>query len=72
MKEGTITKDDRQCLQFWFRQALAKLETEEATEQFIRNRASLEGRELVHHEPIVRRASRRKHVDQHTHVLAHK
>lgn len=55
----TLTKDERLALQLWFRQAMAKLETEEATERFIQSRRVLEGRTDGHRAAVSRRRSRR-------------
>jgi hypothetical protein len=32
-----LTSEDRECLRFWMRQAIAKLEQQEVTAQFIKN-----------------------------------
>jgi hypothetical protein len=65
----TLTKDERLALQLWFRQAMAKLETEEATERFIQNRRILEGRTDLHRTPVSRRRSRRSTVAAHAKEL---
>jgi hypothetical protein len=59
MNESTLTKEERICLQSWFRQALAQLEIEEATAQFIRSRKVLEGKFDGHTAPVTRRRAKR-------------
>ena len=65
----SLTKDERLALQLWFRQAMIKLETEEATERFIQNRRILEGRGDVHRARVSRRRSRRSPVAAHAKEL---
>ncbi len=61
----TLTKDERSALQLWFRQAMVKLETEEATERFIQNRRILEGKTEGHRAPVSRRRTRRSTTTVH-------
>jgi hypothetical protein len=37
MNESDLTKDERECLRGWFRQAIVELERREVTAQFIKN-----------------------------------
>ena len=36
MTEARLTKEERRCLKMWFRQAIAELERNEASERLIR------------------------------------
>lgn len=55
--EETLSVDDRRCLRSWFRQALAQVEAQEATNKFIEGRLSLNGN--AHRQPVTRRRARR-------------
>ena len=69
MNESTLTKDERTCLQSWFRQAIAKLEVEEATAQFLQNRKVLEGQFDGHRATVTRRRSKRSAAAGHSKEL---
>ncbi len=69
MNESTLTKDERTCLQSWFRQAIAKLEVEEATAQFLKNRKVLEGQFDGHKAPVTRRRAKRTVTTGHSKEL---
>jgi hypothetical protein len=70
MNESTLTKDERTCLQSWFRQAIAKIEVEEATAQFLQNRKILEGQFDGHNVPVTRRRAKRATVGGHSKEFA--
>jgi hypothetical protein len=57
MSENTLTKDERICLQGWFRQAIAKLEQQEVTAQFIQSHGVVEPDS--HRSPVARRRTHR-------------
>ena len=65
MNQPTLTKEERSCLQSWFRQAIAKLEVEEATASFTRTRAIIEGKFNGHNSVVPRRRSKRTTVTAH-------
>ncbi len=65
----SLTRDERRCLQLWLRQAIAKLEMEEATVRFAQSRKILEGRSQSHRDPIGRRRSRRTAITAHAKEL---
>ena len=69
MNESTLTKDERTCLQSWFRQAIAKIEVEEATAQFLQNRKVLEAQLDGHRTPVSRRRANRSTVAGHAREL---
>ena len=62
MNQATLTKDEITCLQGWFRQAIAKLEVEEATVQFLQNRKVLEGQFDGHRANVTKRRAKRSGV----------
>lgn len=70
MNESTLTREERICLQGWFRQAIAKLEVEQATAQFLQNRKVLEGGFDGHKATVTRRRSKRAVVAGHTKEFA--
>jgi hypothetical protein len=65
MNETTLTNDERECLRTWMRQAIAQIETQEATTRFIQSRKILEGTPQVHRESVTRRRGRRTIVTTH-------
>lgn len=67
MNENTLTKDERICLQRWFRQAIAQLEQEEVTAQFIQSHGGTTPDS--HRSPVVRRRTRRSKVFSHMREL---
>jgi hypothetical protein len=69
MNQPTLTREERSCLQSWFRHAIAKLEVEEATASFIRSRAIIEGKFDGHSAVVPRRRSKRTTVTAHTKEL---
>ncbi len=60
---ATLTKDERECLKRWFRQAIAKVEQDEVTAQFIQTHGI--STEENHRTPLVRRRTRRNRVFAH-------
>lgn len=67
MSEPGLTKEERLCLQMWFRQAIAKLEHEEVTAQFIQSHGLKS--EDGHRSPVVRRRARRSNRFSHVREL---
>ncbi|HEY9754494.1 MAG TPA: hypothetical protein V6C97_05015 [Oculatellaceae cyanobacterium] len=65
MNELKLTKEERVCLQGWFRQAIAQLEVQEATAQFIKSRQVLEGKFDGHKATVTRRRAKRSTVAGH-------
>jgi hypothetical protein len=65
MNETTLTNDERECLRTWMRQAIAQIETQEATTRFIQSRRILEDAPQVHRESVTRRRGRRTTVTTH-------
>ncbi len=63
MNEHALTNEERSCLQRWFRQAIAKLEQEEVTAQFIKSHGTCEVD--GHRAPVARRRTRRSKVFSH-------
>ncbi len=70
MNLDALTKDERLCLQGWFRQALAKVELEEVTAQIIQTYGTQTPTEDGHRAPVVRRRTRRSRVFSHVSQLA--
>ena len=76
MSKSGLTKEERLCLQFWFRQAIATLEREEA-KHFLLREYPLEETEVVeeqatwHREPLVRRRASRGQRQTHVKELAY-
>jgi hypothetical protein len=58
MTENGITAEERRCLQLWFRQAIAQVETEELSSRLIR-RDGLDETDGNHRAFVSRRRSRR-------------
>lgn len=67
MSENTLTKEERICLQGWFRQAIAKLEQQEVTAQFIQSHGVAD--QDSHRTPVIRRRVRRSRVFTHMREL---
>ncbi|HEY9774006.1 MAG TPA: hypothetical protein V6C81_09385 [Planktothrix sp.] len=65
INEPGLTADERECLRFWFRQAIGKLEQEEVTAQFIKNDC-LQPEGNRHRSSLVKRRSPRT-----AHKVAH-
>jgi hypothetical protein len=40
MEDMVLTSEEKKCLQMWFRQAIAKIEVEEATRSLLKEHAS--------------------------------
>lgn len=62
-----LTKDERLCLQSWFRQAIVQLEREEVTARLLKEHAADAACEEGHRSPVARRRTRRStfsHVSQ--------
>lgn len=67
MNELPLTKDERLCLQSWFRQAIVQLEREEVTARLLKEHAAEVACEDGHRSPVIRRRGRRStfsHVSQ--------
>ncbi|HEY9784825.1 MAG TPA: hypothetical protein V6D17_05435 [Candidatus Obscuribacterales bacterium] len=69
MTESVIGKEERMALRMWFRQAIAQLEKEEVSAQFIRNREFYEGSDDTHRVPVFRRRARRSRTTTHAKEL---
>ncbi len=54
----SLTTDEKLCVRFWFRQALATLEREEALERLLRKSTVAESLPTHGHSLVVRRAKR--------------
>jgi hypothetical protein len=68
MSEASLSKEERLCLQMWFRQAIAKLEHEEVTAQFIKSHG-IESHEDSHRSHVARRRARRTNRLSHVREL---
>jgi len=71
MSEQDLTMEERRCLQMWFRQAIARLEQEEVTAQFIQVKAADEQKSDTHRLPVVKRRNRRAKVFTHGRELVY-
>lgn len=72
MNDTTLTVDERRCLQMWFRQAIAKLERDEATAQFIKEHGVNMAESVGHRETsFIRRRTRRSGRTTHTRELVY-
>jgi hypothetical protein len=69
MNELALTKDERICLQTWFRQAIVQLEREEVTAQMIKEHGIKTSNEEGHRTSVVRRRTRRSSVLSHVSQL---
>lgn len=69
MKENELTREERTCLRMWFRQAIAQLEKEEVSAQFIMNSAFYEESDDTHRLPVFKRRPRRARNQGHTREL---
>jgi hypothetical protein len=58
MEETVLSKEEKACLQMWFRQAIAKIETEEALRSLMREHAADNAARSGHPSISVRRAPR--------------
>jgi len=58
MSQSALTNDEKLCVRFWFRQALATLEREEALERLLRKSTANETLPTHGHSLVVRRAKR--------------
>jgi hypothetical protein len=67
MTNSPLTKDERLCLQFWFRQAIADLETKEATQFILQQYPPEEGENggSHHRKSLVRRRTYRAQKQGH-------
>ena len=57
-EEAVLSKEERQCLQMWFRQAIAKIETEEVTRSLMKEHAADSAARVSHPNFSIRRAPR--------------
>lgn len=64
-KDLALTKEERECLRTWFRQAIAQVEIEEATAAIIRDRAFFEGNESHRTAAVPRRKATRSRAGTH-------
>jgi hypothetical protein len=64
MSDDGLTNDERRCLQLWFRQAIAKLEQEEVTNELVR-RHGLPESSSTHRAQTRRRPARRNRLPIH-------
>jgi hypothetical protein len=53
--DSALTKEERDCLRMWFRQAIAQVEMEEATAAILKDRAFFEGTDVSHRSSVPRR-----------------
>lgn len=60
-----LSNEERECLRMWFRQAIAKVEVEEATAAIIRDRAFFEGTESHRTAAVGRRRTTRTRSGAH-------
>jgi hypothetical protein len=58
MSQPALTTDEKLCLRFWFRQALATLEREEVTQRLLRKTSSGQALPTHGHSLVPRRAKR--------------
>jgi hypothetical protein len=64
-----LTTDEKECLRFWMRQAIVKLEQEEVTAQFIKNDC-LDPTGNRHRSSLVKRRNPRNRKSTHVRELA--
>jgi hypothetical protein len=64
-----LTTDEKECLRFWMRQAIVKLEQEEVTAHFIKNDC-LDPTGNRHRSSLVKRRSPRSRTSTHVRELA--
>jgi len=69
MMIDSLTTEERECLRFWFRQAIGKLEQEEVTAQFIKNDC-LDPTGNRHRSALVKRRSPRSRKSTHVRELS--
>lgn len=62
MNELPLTKDERLCLQSWFRQAIVQLEREEVTARLIKEHGVETSAEVGHRYSVARKRARRTQV----------
>lgn len=63
MEETVLSKEEKVCLQMWFRQAIAKIEIEECTRALMKEHAADNAARVGGHPSIsVRRASPRSRL----------
>jgi len=60
-----LSKEEKECLRMWFRQAIAQVEVEEATAAIIRDRAFFEGNESHRAAAVSRRRAARTRTATH-------
>ncbi|HEY9677183.1 MAG TPA: hypothetical protein V6C76_04215 [Drouetiella sp.] len=60
MNELPLTKDERLCLQAWFRQAIVQLEREEVTAKLLKEHAIETSAEVGHRYSVARKRVTRK------------
>jgi len=70
MTKAGLTNEEKQCLQRWFRQAIAEAEMEEAKHFLLREYPS-EAAPAAHRQPQVRRRSHRGQHATHAKELAY-
>lgn len=70
MTKKELTNEERQCLQRWFRQAIAEVEKEEA-KHFLLKEFPPETASQGHRQSLVRRRSHRGQPKTHTRELAY-
>jgi hypothetical protein len=66
MTNLALTKEDKQCLQLWFRQAIAQVERDEALDRLLKEQAKSKS---VHHNIAARRRPARRAVGTHSKEL---
>jgi len=71
MTKTALTADERQCLQMWFRQALAQVEAEEAAHRLLREHAEDSQLSTGHRPAVARRRSYRAQKGSHLKQLAY-
>ena len=58
MSQSGLTTDEKSCVRFWFRQALATVEIQEAVERMLRKTTSEQTSPTHGHSSVPRRAKR--------------
>lgn len=59
MSNSALTNDEKRCLQMWFRQAIVRLEQEEALRNITAFYNGESKTRQTHHTPVGRRTTRR-------------
>jgi hypothetical protein len=68
MTRSELNKEERECLQMWFRQAIAQVEREEALHSLLKEQALNEGTKIAHHAIAARRRPSRRLAGTHAYA----